>query len=576
MNSHFISFFKINGVPILPPLITPEIRAETIRYRQCAQDVEHRIQESKKVSKSTEQTEAEPLKLAQQKTAIHPGEPFSISRRNSFTIELTNSGVSTLLEKSPDLDKDVHNKSYHSEEEPSQPRLIRSNSYTLESPSPLLMKHMHNQCLNIKSTNSLEEISKECSKQHIKRLDFESEAQQLVRVTTPKPAGKPKWTTSKKVPVKSATPLKKYKSPYESSSKPNIKIPTKTKTKVPRKEVTNVRDKNEQLISTCQRHIKEIQDEHDQRLMELLKRQQDEQHELQESFHRQQEELTKKLVPTKVDQIHTSTPVFTSPNESTLEEVQYVPPSFKTLNISSKQFVHNDSQSSISNLSSQTLFVSSNSSQSSGDFEDSNEMYKTCENNSSSNRLEGHDHFKLDGIRSYIETIGQSIQDKDLQELSQFRKLDDRLNDQSRVYHHAASLINAYARGYLTRRLFQTERVQKVVEIIRDTLLFILDMHHENPTTRRIRSPADIQLKRTLVHQLTSACNQLHRIFIESTVKQRMEIICEDREKMRRKLVGRPRTSSSVESNRSAHSKSSHKQYRKLQMCSLSRNQHLE
>lgn len=63
----------------------------------------------------------------------------------------------------------------------------------------------------------------------------------------------------------------------------------------------------------------------------------------------------------------------------------------------------------------------------------------------------------------------------------------------------AANIIAAYMRGYLTRRLFKTTKVQTIVKTIRDTLLFILDMHYENAASE---TSADIELKSHLIQQV--------------------------------------------------------------------------
>lgn len=63
----------------------------------------------------------------------------------------------------------------------------------------------------------------------------------------------------------------------------------------------------------------------------------------------------------------------------------------------------------------------------------------------------------------------------------------------------AATSIAAFTRGYLTRRLFKTLKVQNVVKTIRDTLLFILDIHFEDNANE---SPADVKLKTHLIQQV--------------------------------------------------------------------------
>lgn len=69
-----------------------------------------------------------------------------------------------------------------------------------------------------------------------------------------------------------------------------------------------------------------------------------------------------------------------------------------------------------------------------------------------------------------------------------------------RIQNDAAMIITAYAKGYLTRRLFKTVKVQNIVKTIKDTLLFILDIHFENPIGND--SPADLKLKTHLIQQV--------------------------------------------------------------------------
>lgn len=71
------------------------------------------------------------------------------------------------------------------------------------------------------------------------------------------------------------------------------------------------------------------------------------------------------------------------------------------------------------------------------------------------------------------------------------------------IRHHAASKINAYARGFLVRRLFQTEQIQRIVQTIRDTLIFVINLHmetYENP--EEANTAANIKLKARLLQQV--------------------------------------------------------------------------
>lgn len=63
----------------------------------------------------------------------------------------------------------------------------------------------------------------------------------------------------------------------------------------------------------------------------------------------------------------------------------------------------------------------------------------------------------------------------------------------------AASVIGAYARGYLIRRLMSTERVQNLILTIKESLLCAMQLHYED--CDRIQ-PADVELHRRLIQQV--------------------------------------------------------------------------
>ncbi|XP_062537535.1 uncharacterized protein LOC134205885 isoform X2 [Armigeres subalbatus] len=597
MASSFSSVFKINGVPILAPVLTDEVREEVVRYRAAAVELEQKLQRlriARSTPGGTEHYAAKIIEREPQQEVNSPRESMSdgsLLRRGSFTLDAPSPGLGKLPLS---IGVEEINDNPGDDESP-KPRMIRSNSYTLDSPSPLLMKHMHNQSLNIKCSSSMGEIEIGGVKSHVKKLDFGGGGEQIKSSSKISSSAKPKWVSTKKVSPKPMSPVKKHKSPYQSSGKlvvgckkkakpvntPPSKIvdscSTKQRERSQESPIKKHRTPLEQTpLSDCQQRILDMQAEHERRVKELLGRQEEEQRKLQESFRQQQEELMKMLPMPLMNQIHTSTPLLTSPDESVVDQEEAAKPSFRSLNISSKDFANNnESQSSIGHPSSTHTFVSSDASRTSLEFENSDDLYRTCENNAVSARSslgDANGNTQFNDVRSYLETIGRSLQDDDLKQLSILDTIEKPSNKQTLIRHNAASLINAYARGYLTRRLFQTEHVQKMVQVIRDTLLFVLDLHHEK--RHPVRSPADLQLKRTLLQQLTSACYQLHGVFFETSAKERMAIIRRDRETMRRKLENRPHTASSVGSGRSAASsrtasKGRGNAYRKLQMCSF-------
>lgn len=64
----------------------------------------------------------------------------------------------------------------------------------------------------------------------------------------------------------------------------------------------------------------------------------------------------------------------------------------------------------------------------------------------------------------------------------------------------AATRINAWVRGYLTRRLLKTEHVQEITKIIRDSLYLIIDLHSEKIDND---CAADVQMKHNLLQQVS-------------------------------------------------------------------------
>lgn len=95
----------------------------------------------------------------------------------------------------------------------------------------------------------------------------------------------------------------------------------------------------------------------------------------------------------------------------------------------------------------------------------------------------------------------------------------------------AATVLNAYVRGFLTRRLLRTERVCQIIETIRESLVCALEMRNEQQLELK-----DLQLHDRLIQQLTHGCNELHNIF-SLPAAERVAIIAADREKERRKLT---------------------------------------
>lgn len=67
----------------------------------------------------------------------------------------------------------------------------------------------------------------------------------------------------------------------------------------------------------------------------------------------------------------------------------------------------------------------------------------------------------------------------------------------------AASIIGAAAKGFLTRRLFKTERVQSLILTIKEALVCAMELHAEDYENIQ---PADVELHRRLIQQVKMNC----------------------------------------------------------------------
>ena len=95
------------------------------------------------------------------------------------------------------------------------------------------------------------------------------------------------------------------------------------------------------------------------------------------------------------------------------------------------------------------------------------------------------------------------------------------------VKHAHFCKLTALVRGYLTRRLLSTDRVQDIIQTIHDTTQCLRELDRGTMTIL----PSDIELHRRLLQQLNGAINSFHDVFFCMDVKERMQLISRDREK---------------------------------------------
>jgi len=86
--------------------------------------------------------------------------------------------------------------------------------------------------------------------------------------------------------------------------------------------------------------------------------------------------------------------------------------------------------------------------------------------------------------------------------------------------------LTALARGFLTRRLMATERVQDLKRTIRETLSCAVQLHME---AGGAPNKQELDLHARLLAQLEAACADVHHIFFGLTVGERMALLANDR-----------------------------------------------
>lgn len=423
-------------------------------------------------------------------------------------------------------------------------RLIRSNSYVLEKPSPLLLKHMEENGINTASTKSrlnspksLNELRSRHSISHIPRKSLGSNdalhvKEQKMKISTPKSSKSADISASSfgnnslnatvvKLNTSSAAKTTKTTSLSARPKQSNHKTPPNqlnqsnqsnhsgvfkntesvlrsiygsTKPKQPASikrmntsitlqdvkkpspkanysmEVVSSRSSNSNISSTNYQNIFEmIEQKHTAQMGALMKQQQEEQKRMQEHFLQQQEELLKRIsnLLANKNQISSTTPNSQS-SQSTLNS---------TINVQTAK------------KSNEKMLIE----------EVNNEVPVTVDTNG--NRV---NKFTPDSAkcirRLYYEDNRLASDELNKSYPSSFSTGSSEPFEMYTIEEvKAATTIAAYMRGYLTRRLFRTMRVQNIVKTIRDTLLFVLDMHYED---NQNESAADIELKSHLIQQV--------------------------------------------------------------------------
>ncbi|KAG8175546.1 hypothetical protein JTE90_006851 [Oedothorax gibbosus] len=90
--------------------------------------------------------------------------------------------------------------------------------------------------------------------------------------------------------------------------------------------------------------------------------------------------------------------------------------------------------------------------------------------------------------------------------------------------------LPALVKGYLTRRLFKSERVQDLIRILRDTAMLVGKCSQELNSKGNSVSENDVEFHRQLISQLMRTFDNVYDIFCTMSVGEQMKIIAESRQ----------------------------------------------
>ncbi|KAL2101308.1 hypothetical protein ACEWY4_003069 [Coilia grayii] len=90
--------------------------------------------------------------------------------------------------------------------------------------------------------------------------------------------------------------------------------------------------------------------------------------------------------------------------------------------------------------------------------------------------------------------------------------------------------LTAIVRGFLVRRLLKTEKVKHLRQTVQDTQEFIRSFQTEVPPRRTSLSPQDLSLQERVRAQLRAALFDIHDVFFELGLEERLALLQQDRE----------------------------------------------
>ncbi|CAG9841154.1 unnamed protein product [Diabrotica balteata] len=422
---------------------------------------------------------------------------------------------------------------------PLKARLIRSNSYTLESPSPILLAHLEKCC---KTNLEVPEPSGNLSRNwtSLENNFVPMEDSEFSSLNTVYNANLSSRNVSDKVPLDGVgdEELKPQKDTGQKS--PTIEV---VQTDISVQHITvNANSENVEPVKgtldltnpDCQlmQVLKKIPEDYSKQIIELLeKRRLDHQNKV-DNFGKQF-----KNTPSKDENIEDS--------DSTTSELSswsnYCGIADKLTQIELQKMYPAENVQSSPNINSKKFLVNETYS---GDTSDSIPYQD----------IEITDMEKvIGGLDNTFDVNSKGIEQKRPESAKKIF-LTTKSHEAAKKQ-WAASVICAYVKGYLTRRLLHTSRVQSKIDTIRDAVICALQLHEVEHFDE-----ADAELHRRLINQVSSACYEIHDIFFNLPISEKMAIIATDRKRLLEK-ARRPSSAPDIQRSLSNSSRSSTKSF---------------
>ncbi|XP_051771029.1 centriolar coiled-coil protein of 110 kDa isoform X3 [Ctenopharyngodon idella] len=97
--------------------------------------------------------------------------------------------------------------------------------------------------------------------------------------------------------------------------------------------------------------------------------------------------------------------------------------------------------------------------------------------------------------------------------------------------------LTAVARGFLTRRLLQTEKITHLRKTVQDSRAFIRSFQTDSQQRRASVSHQDLTLQQRVTAQLQAALHNIHQIFFVWPLRDRLRLLQQDREIRRERTL---------------------------------------